>query len=44
MTQSQSISVTSIGLDIGKEVFHLVGFDAQGAVVLRRKIKRGVRA
>jgi transposase len=30
----------SIGVDIGKEVFHLVGFDNEGAVVLRRKIKR----
>ncbi len=30
----------SIGIDIGKEVFHLVGFDREGAVVLRRKIKR----
>ena len=29
-----------IGIDIGKDVFHLVGFDACGTVVLRRKIKR----
>ena len=29
-----------IGIDIGKEVFHLVGFDAGGKIVLRRKIKR----
>jgi len=26
--------------DIGKDVFHLVAFDAAGKVVLRRKIKR----
>ena len=30
----------SIGIDIGKEVFHLVGFDPDGKIVLRRKIKR----
>jgi transposase len=30
----------SIGVDIGKEVFHLVGFDGEGVVILRRKIKR----
>ncbi len=29
-----------IGIDIGKDVFHLVGFDGEGNVVLRRKIKR----
>lgn len=29
-----------IGIDIGKEVFHLVGFDALGKIVFRRKIKR----
>jgi transposase len=31
---------TVIGIDIGKEIFHLVGFDAHGKIVLRRKIKR----
>lgn len=30
----------SIGVDIGKDVFHVVGFDAEGKVVLRKKIKR----
>ena len=30
----------SIGIDIGKDVFHLVGFDSEGVVILRRKIKR----
>jgi len=32
--------LSSIGLDIGKDVLHLVGFDPSGTVVLRRKIKR----
>ena len=30
----------SIGVDIGKDVFHLVGFDPSGERVLRKKIKR----
>lgn len=30
----------SIGIDIGKDVFHIVGFDAQGKIVLRKKFKR----
>jgi transposase len=30
----------SIGIDIGKDVFHIVGFDAVGKVVLRKKFKR----
>lgn len=29
-----------IGVDIGKDVFHLVGFDGNGQRVLRQKIKR----
>lgn len=32
--------LTVVGIDIGKDVFHLVGFDRSGHVVLRRKIKR----
>ena len=31
---------TSIGVDIGKDVLHIVGFDAEGRIALRRKIKR----
>ena len=30
----------SIGIDIGKDVFHIVGFDTSGKVVLRKKFKR----
>jgi transposase len=30
----------SIGVDIGKDVFHIVGFDLDGKIVLRRKLKR----
>jgi transposase len=32
--------LSSVGIDIGKDVFHLVGFDVAGKIVLRRKIKR----
>jgi transposase len=30
----------SIGIDIGKEVFHVVGFSRDGRITFRRKIKR----
>jgi hypothetical protein len=39
-TNLTKLSLASVGIDIGKEVFHLVGFDADGKVALRRKIKR----
>src|ERR1700757_4803184 len=32
--------LASIGIDIGKEVFHVVGFDANGKIAFRRQIKR----
>jgi transposase len=32
--------LASIGIDIGKEVFHVVGFGTDGKIALRRKIKR----
>ena len=35
-----STTLSSIGIDIGKDVFHLVGFDDNGTIVIRRKIKR----
>lgn len=37
---SDTSGLTTIGIDIGKDVFHLVDFDTQGKIVLRRKIKR----
>jgi transposase len=39
-TRTEAQTFFSIGIDIGKDVFHLVGFDSSGNVVLRRKIKR----
>jgi len=39
-TKNSATALTSIGIDIGKEVFHIVGFDADGKIALRRKVKR----
>jgi transposase len=39
-TQNAAPILTAIGVDIGKDVFHIVGFDADGKIALRRKIKR----
>ncbi len=33
-------ALTSVGLDIGKDVLHVVGFGRDGKIVFRRKIKR----
>ena len=33
--------VTVIGIDIGKNTFHLVGLGERGAIVLRQKLSRG---
>jgi transposase len=32
---------TTIGIDIGKNTFHLIGFDVRGSIVLRQKLSRG---
>jgi hypothetical protein len=34
-------TVTTIGLDIAKSVFQVPGTDAEGKVLIRRKLKRG---
>lgn len=39
-TQIEPLAFSSIGIDIGKDIFHLVGFDEAGNIILRRKIKR----
>jgi transposase len=33
-------NVTTIGIDLGKSTFHLVGFDERGAIGLRQKLSR----
>jgi transposase len=35
-----TLSLASIGIDIGKEIFHIVGFGTDGKIAFRRKIKR----
>src|SRR6266404_2580145 len=42
MRTSQKITgiVTTIGIDIGKNTFHLVGFDRRGAIILQQKVSR----
>jgi hypothetical protein len=34
-------TITTIGIDLGKNTFHLVGLDKRGAIVLRLKVSRG---
>ena len=41
MSQSLNSSVAVIGIDIGKNSFHVVGLDDRGAIVLRQKCSRG---
>jgi transposase len=38
--QRSSDPVATIGLDIGKNTFHLVGLDKRGAIVMRIKVSR----
>jgi hypothetical protein len=33
--------VATLGIDIGKNSFHLIGLDARGAIVLRQKLSPG---
>jgi len=39
--QTQPESITTIGIDLGKNTFHLIGMDARGRIMLRRKVSRG---
>jgi transposase len=41
MSRKATDSVTTIGIDIGKNTFHLIGLNAEGAIVLRQKLSRG---
>ena len=38
--QSMPSTVTTIGIDIGKNTFHLVGLDQRGAIVFQLKTSR----
>ena len=39
--QSNNCAIAVIGIDIGKNSFHVVGHDQRGAIVLRQKWWRG---
>jgi transposase len=41
MSQTYNTAVAVVGIDIGKNSFHVVGHDARGAIVLRQKWSRG---
>jgi transposase len=41
MSQTAQIAISVIGIDIGKNSFHIVGHDERGAIVLRQKWSRG---
>jgi transposase len=41
MSQKLNSAIAAIGIDIGKNSFHLVGQDRRGALVLRQKWSRG---
>ena len=38
--ESNPAPLSAIGVDIGKEVFHLVGFGVDGKIAFRRRIRR----
>jgi transposase len=37
---SSSATIATLGIDLGKNSFHLVGQDERGAIVLRIKLSR----
>ena len=40
MARKTTTQVTTIGIDIGKNSFHLIGLDADGKIALRRKFSQ----
>jgi transposase len=41
MSQNSNTAIAIVGIDIGKNSFHIVGLDQRGAIVLRQKWSRG---
>ena len=39
-SQKTPETISTIGMDVGKNTFHLVGFDKRGAIVLQQKVTR----
>ena len=42
MNRTTTPALASIGIGIGKEVFHVVGFEADGKIAFRRKLGTGL--
>ena len=38
---SRTNVIATIGIDIGKNTFHVIGLDDKGAIILRHKLSRG---
>ena len=41
MSNKSTPIVATMGIDIGKNSFHVVGLDERGAIVVRQKLSRG---
>ena len=41
MPRQSKDTVAVLGIDIGKNTFHLVGLNKRGAIILRLKLSRG---
>jgi transposase len=41
MSQTLKTAIAVVGIDIGKNSFHIVSLDQRGAIVLRQKWSRG---
>jgi transposase len=41
MSETVKATVTVVGIDIGKNSFHVIGLDRRGAIVLRQRLSRG---
>src|SRR5438128_1047295 len=41
MSNKSNATIAAMGIDIGKNSFHVVGLDQRGAIVLRQKWSRG---
>ncbi len=39
-TEEGSMELHTLGIDLGKTVFHMVGLSARGEVVVRKKVSR----
>ena len=39
-SQKTPETIATIGIDLGKNTFHLVGLDKRGAIALQRKVSR----